>query len=89
MEADFNRNGLPCPARGDSGLAEIWVIVWPIAHVPQPVRELLEILFQIHSVLLLGDAINPHCPVRRQCFEAGTQMIHLADMMIETGEDQL
>jgi len=63
--------------------------LWAVAHAPQPLREILEIRFQVAPVLLLGHAINPHRPVCGQCFEAGAQVLHIADVMIQAGEDQL
>jgi hypothetical protein len=47
----------------------------PVAHVPQPARELLDVLLQIRSIAFLRDAINPRCPICGQCFEAGAQVI--------------
>ena len=38
--------------------------------------------------LLLRHAIHPHCPILGQCFVAGTQVIHIRDMVIQTRKHQ-
>ena len=63
--------------------------LWAVAHGPKSLRQRPEIPLQLACVLLLAHAINPHRPVPGQCFEAGTQVVHVVDMMIQTGEYQL
>jgi hypothetical protein len=60
-----------------------------ISHPSESLRQILKIALQIPAVLLLGYAIHPGRLVGFQTAVAGPQIVHIRDVVIQTGKYQI
>jgi hypothetical protein len=59
-----------------------------VAHPLQPCRQIPKILFEISPVFLLCYAIHSGRLLGVQCVVAGTQVVHIADVVVQAGKYQ-